>query len=298
MTPDLNPRNRGPSWGFRAIIALDRWLPEAVFKPLRQLGSWMALGLLTKERRNSRAYLQLVLDRRPGPLDGFRHFFAFTEALVLKLRVANGRHHEAQWAPGSDDFRLVMENQEQALLGSLHLGHSDVTGFLFASRLRHRIAMVRERRGNAGDVDRMLARFGGWVTLIWVNESENLLFALKAAIAEGRSVAMKCDRHEYSAKTDVFHFLGARRRFPTTIYHLGLIFNLPVLHAYGMPGENGRSVVYSSPAWRPDPQLSRSRNLELAHEHFQAFLGEVETVLRQHPYQWFNFIPLNPAEPT
>ena len=287
-------RNPGPSWGFRVILALDRLVPEAIFRPIRQLGAWGAVALMPEERRHSREYLTAVLGRPPRWIDVYRQFSAFTETLMLKLRVANGRYLQARWAPGPDDFRQTLTKGEQALLGSLHLGHSDLTGFVFSQRMKHRIAMVRERRGNAADVDRLLAHFGGWVAMIWVNESENLLFALKNAIADGRSIVMKCDRFEYTAKTEAFDFLGARRRFPTTIYHLGLIFHLPVLHAFAVPGARGETVVYSSPTWRANPEQSRADNLKLAHDHFQAFLSLVETVLREQPYHWFNFLPLNP----
>jgi predicted LPLAT superfamily acyltransferase len=291
------PRNPGPSWGIRAVETLDRVLPGVVFRPLVALGTVVAIVCLAEERRHSRAYLTQILPRRPTFRDLFRHFFAFTETLILKLQIAGGRQQEAHWGPGSEDFQHAMASGQQSLLGSLHLGHSDLTGFMFARRLKHRIAMVREKRGNSQDVDRMLERFGGWVTLIWVNESENLLFALKNAVQEGRSIAMKCDRHEFSAKTHPFQFLGGKRLFPTTIYHLSLIFQLPVLHAFSVPGHKGESIVYAAPAWRPDPARSRNDNLAAAHVHFQAFLDEVERVLRQQPYQWFNFTPLNPLVP-
>ena len=35
-----------------------------------------------------------------------------------------------------------------------------------------------------------------------------------------------------------------------------------------------------------------------AHEHFQNFLRQVEGLLREQPYLWFNFTPLNPPAPT
>jgi predicted LPLAT superfamily acyltransferase len=132
------------------------------------------------------------------------------------------------------------------------------------------------------------------VTFIWVNEPENLLFALKDAIAAGGSVALKCDRLEFSAKNEAFEFLGARRLFPFTIYHLALIFQRPVVLCVGLPARPGLSIVHSSPLFRPVPSAGRAVNLAQARAHFQEFLTRLEGFLRDDPLLWFNFTPLNP----
>ena len=295
MKPRGQVRNPGPSWGYRFIHACDRLLPEWLFRILRQAGSWGAVLLMTAQRRHSRDYLHAVL-RRPARLtEVYRHFHAFTEFLVLRLRVAHGAHQPARFAPGADHFAAFMAEGHPTLLGSLHLGHSDLLGFLFAGKTGHRIFMVRERRGNSEDVERLLGRYRDCVSIIWANDPQNLLFVLKEAVAGGGSVAMKCDRVEFSARTESFEFLGARRQFPFTIYHLALIFDLPVLLAIGVPGAAGESVVHSSTRWERDPALDKAENLARARLHFQAFLNRVEDVLREQPYQWFNFIPFGPG---
>lgn len=287
-------RNPGPNWGFQFLRFCDRVLPELFFKPARAIGTWIAVAVMPKQRHHSLMYLAAILKRRPTLLDVFRHFFAFEESLMHKLRVANGREHRTVVAPGSVHFKEYLHSGKHAFLGTFHVGRSDLLGFLLGPREQHRVFMVRHRVGNSHDTDKLGALFGKWLTFIWVNEPENLLFALKDAIASGGSVAMKCDRLEFSSKTEAFHFLGAPRLFPFTIYHLALIFNLPVLLSVGTPGEPGVSVLHSSPIWFPDPAVTRKENLSRAHEHFQEFLQHVETLLQGNPYLWFNFTELNP----
>jgi predicted LPLAT superfamily acyltransferase len=156
--------------------------------------------------------------------------------------------------------------------------------------------MVRQRVGNSHDTEVLGARFAQWVTFIWVNEPENLLFALKDAVAAGGSVALNCDRIEFSAKTEAFKFLGAKRLFPFTIYHLALIFKLPVVLSVGLPGGPGHSIIHSSPLFRPD-SAGKPANLARARTHFQDFLTRLEGFLRADPLIWFNFTPLNPLAP-
>lgn len=291
------PRNPGPSWGIRFLLLCDRVLPEPLYRPLRAAGTWCALAGMSAQRAHSRAYLRAVLGREPSRLEVFRHFFAFTEVLMLKLRVAAGRPHRGVLGPGGEEFRRLVHAGEDALLGTFHVGHSDLVGFLLGGQEKRRVTMVRQRMGNSADVEQLGEAFGRWVTFLWVNERDNLVFTLKDALSAGGCVALQCDRVEFSSRTEVFAFLGARRRFPFTIYHLALLFSRPVLLSVGVPGAPGESVIHASPRWAPDPLASRAQNLASAHAHFQGFLALVESLLRINPYWWFNYIELNPAEP-
>lgn len=293
--PSHPARNPGPSWGYAFLRIADRVIPERLYRPLRAAGTWIALAGMSAQRRHSRDYLRIVLGREPSGREVFRHFFAFEEMLMLKLRVARGRPHRGVLAPGADDFQTFLHSTEPAFLGTFHFAHSDLTGFMFGGQEKRRITLIRQRVGNSTDTDRLSQRFSEWVSIIWVNDPENLLFAIKDAVASGSSIALKCDRLEFSAKREAFHFLGARRWFPFTIYHLAHIFQQPVLLTIGVPGAPGETVVHSSPVWRADPALPREQNLAAARAHFQAFLLRIEQHLRVHPEWWFNFQELNPV---
>jgi predicted LPLAT superfamily acyltransferase len=110
-------------------------------------------------------------------------------------------------------------------------------------------------------------------------------------------VALKCDRLGHSAKTEAFDFLGARRRFPFTLYHLAVLFRRPVLLCVGVAGRGGPdSLVHCSPLFEPGDR-GREEDFARARAHFQDFLRLVERLLREDPYRWFNFLPLNPPIP-
>ena len=292
MSPPAS-RNPGPSWGFRFICACDSILPEFLFRPLRQLGTWASLPLMPPQYAHSREYLTALHGRPPSAREIFRHFFAFEEFLLLRLRVARGGAHRGVLVPEATGFHALLHSGEPALLGTFHFGHSDLTGFLLGRQEQRKVYMVRQRVGNSHDTELLGNQFADWVKFIWVNEPQNLLFALKDAIAEGGSVALKCDRIDFSAKTEAFDFLGAKRIFPFTIYHLALIFRRPVVLSVGIPDRPGVSLVHSSPLFRPD-EAGKSANLARARIHFQDFLSQLETFLRQDPNLWFNFLPLNP----
>ena len=289
-------RNPGPSWGYRFMRGCDLVLPEFLFKPMRALGTWVALALMAEQRRHSRAYLAIVLGRRPRLRDVFRHFFAFEEVLMLKLRVANGRSHQGVLDRDATDFHDWLAGGRPALLGTFHVGTSDLLGFLLGGRERRRVYLVRQRVANSHDVEKLAALFGDVVRFVWVNQPEEMLFALKEAALRGDgAIALQCDRLEFSSRAEAFDFLGTRRMFPFTIYHLALIFEMPVLLSIGVPSSDPAiSTLHSSSAFVPLPGESRAATLVRARAHFQGFLATVEAVLRAQPYLWFNFLPLNP----
>lgn len=286
---DLARRNPGPSWGYRFMRLLDRALPEAIFRPLRCAGTWVAVAALPRERRCSREYLRSVLGREASIAHVFRHFFAVCEALILRLRVAGGRPHLCVLEAGAGDFGAWLKSERPALLGTFHIGDSDLTGFMLAGQEHRRVHIVRLRVGNSHDTDALAARVGDGLRFVWVNEPGELLFALKEAGASGDSVAMQCDRPGHSSRTEAFEFLGARRSFPFTIYHLALIFGRPVFLSFAEPFGPGETLVHASPVFEPAAGEPREAALGRAREHFQGFLRRVEAHLRANPYQWLNF---------
>jgi predicted LPLAT superfamily acyltransferase len=292
----LPARNPGPSWGYRFLCGCDAVLPEVIFRPLRWLGTAIALANMPAQRAHSRAYLAAITGRAPSWRDVLRHFFAFEEFMMLRLRVARGQPHRGELAADAAGFRDLLASGEPALLGTFHFGHSDLTGYLLGPQENRRVFMLRQHLENSHDTEILGAHFARWVSFIWVNDPANLLFALKDAVAAGGSVALQCDRLGFSAKLEAFQFLGARRVFPFTIYHLALIFRRPVVLSVGLPAGPGRSTIHSSPLFRPD-DAGKAANLARARAHFQEFLARIETFLRADPTLWFNFTPLNPPAP-
>ncbi|WP_152032705.1 hypothetical protein [Ereboglobus luteus] len=290
-------RNPGPSWGYGFLRAVDFLLPEFVYKPIRGIGTLIAMAFMPAQRRHSREYLALALNRRPTTRDVFRHFFAFEESLMTKLRVLNGRPHKTVYAPGADDARQWMENGGPAFLGTFHVGDSDLQGFLIGdelhARVHNKVHIVRERVGNSHDTEKLAEKFGGRIEFIWVNDPREMIYAMKDAALTDNAIALQCDRCEHSARTAEFDFLGVRRRFPITIYILAAIFKRPVILTFGVPQTPGLAVLHSPPRFDPIPGEPRSATLARGQKHFQDFLHHLEKILREKPYVWFNFLPWN-----
>lgn len=290
-----SPRNPGPGWGFAFLLWAEKWWPRWVFRPLLMTGTWVAVASMPAQRAHSRAYLEVVLGRSPRWVDVWRHFFAFTDLLMMNLKTGCGAPINCRLAPDNRDaFEQLLQSSQPALFGTFHFGCSDLLGYLLSAHGR-RVSIIRLQVGNSADTRLLGQRFAGKVSFLWVNNPATLLFDLKQAIESGSSLALKCDRLEYTAKTASFHFLGGNRIFPFTIYHLAVLFEKPVAFCVAVPGQTSRDIdVFASPVFYPNPAISRDENLQIAHRHFQAVLNALETKVREHPFFWFNFLPLNP----
>ena len=292
------PRNPGPTWGYGFMLGLERWSPRWFFRAALMAGTWVGLAFMPRQRAHSRAYLAVVLGRPARLVEVWRHFFAFANYLMLKLRAGRGAPVTCTVDPAHEaELAALLRTGRPAFFGSFHFGGSDLLGYLL-SDLGRRVTILRMRVGNSPDTRLLAERFGGQVSVLWINDPANLLFDLKAAIEAGESLALKCDRLELSAKTAPFRFLGATRLFPFTIYHLAILFDRPVVFCTAVPADGADTLrVFSSPVFTPDPAADRPVNTAAAHRHFQAVLTQLETLVRDHPFLWFNFLPLNPVAP-
>jgi predicted LPLAT superfamily acyltransferase len=292
------PRNPGPSWGYAFLCWAERWWPRWFFRFMLRVGTWIGLARMPGQRAHSRAYLAVVFGRPARLIEVWRHFFAFADFLMLKLRAGEGAPVRCTLEPENEAaFEALLRSGRPALFGTFHFGGSDLLGYLLSERGR-RVTIIRQRVGNSDDTRMLGERFAAQVSFLWINDPATLLFDLKAAIEAGESLALKCDRLEFSARTEPFQFLGARRVFPFTLYHLALMFDRPVVFCTAVPGMTGDELrVFASTVFTADPAAGRAANLALARVHFQAVLTQLEALVRANPYLWFNFLPLNPEAP-
>ena len=284
-------RNPGPRWGYRFLVCASSRLPGFIFRPCLWLGTAVGVCAMPAQRRASRTYLRMALKRRPKFSEVVDHFYAFSDSLIRVLRVARGQTLKMRFAEGfRADFETSTQRPGPVLYGTFHLGDGDLLGY-FLTDFGLRVKMVRLQVGNSDETRWMEQQFGESVSFIWVDKPENMLFALRSAIEEGQSLALKCDRIEGARKTETFPSMGQKRTFPFTIYWLSLLFNIPVVFSFGIHRSEWTTGVLAIPSFLPDKGLSRTENLARARAHFSSVLEQVENILKENPYLWFNFEP-------
>lgn len=282
---DAPPRNPGPAGGYHLLVFFHKTLPRFFFDFLVRIGSLIALGGMRNQRAESRRYLGMVLGRKATFFDVWRHFNTFAQTLVFRLIVGETKDPKLllpHWH--GDEFMTLARSEAQVLYGSFHIGCGDLLGYALSEGFCP-VYMIRLRMGNSHDTERFGRSYHG-VKLLWANEPQDVLLGINRAVGEGASITMLCDRTDYSSRTEVFDFLGGRRNFPFTIYHLSAIYRMPVAFCFAI--YNGRNVETFAP--KPfHPSGNKGEILEAGRVHFQGVLHDVERLLKDNPCHWFNF---------
>jgi predicted LPLAT superfamily acyltransferase len=295
LVPPPSGRNPGPPFGLHLLHLADRWLPAPCHRAAIHLGTSLAVALMRDRRAASAEYLQQLRGHPASSADLHQHFTSFTQSLIQRLRLSRGIRpsfyfHQPDQA---QDFEKLCRSSQPALFGTFHVGQSDLLGCML-SDFGRRIALVRHRVGNSLDIDTIEKTFAQWVQILWINDPENFLFELKDALQSGLSIGLQCDRITFGGRLVSLDFLGARRPFPFTIYHLSKMFGFPVAFAFaGQADAAGNIPVLAPPVFYPQ---NHARPLDAAKAHFQATLRLLEDYLLEHPFIWYNFEPLNPPE--
>ena len=111
------------------------------------------------------------------------------------------------------------------------------------------------------------------------------IFELDNALTSGEIVSMPADRMLGSTKSVTKEFLGLPAKFP-----LGP-FNIATMRGYNVIAVNVVKVKWNAYAIRVvdlpyDKEASRREQVAQLSE---AYVRELERVVRKYPYQWFNF---------
>jgi predicted LPLAT superfamily acyltransferase len=285
------PANPGPSWGYAFLSFTGKYLPDKLFYFLLGIGTAVGLVLMPKQRGYSREYLNLIFKRPSTRIEQWRHFFALTKSLIKKLRVGDGCQTDFTYHPEfpTGDFQTLMTSATPAILGTFHMGHCDLLGCML-SNFSQKVAMVRLKMDNSKDTEFLEKQFGNSIHFLWINEPEEFLFALKNALETEFTLALQCDRPEFSQRSEVFDFLNSKRLFPITIYQLAYLFKRPVAFAFACDAKD-KDKIQVIPSAVFHPLSDRKENEKAGIEHFKSVLKIVETILKEHPYIWFNFLP-------
>jgi predicted LPLAT superfamily acyltransferase len=288
---DDEPRNPGPAGGYHLLVIFHRILPKFLFNFLVGMGSLIAMSGMRPQRKSSRRYLRIVLGREPTLRDVWRHFYAFAQTLVFRLEVGSSKDpklHLPHWQ--GDAFMTLVRSHAQIFYGTFHIGCADLLGYELSEGFCP-VYMIRLKKANSHDTERFERSYQG-VKFLWANDPQSVLFGIHKAIGEGASITMQCDRADYASRNEEFEFFGEKRPFPITIYHLSAIYKMPVAFCFAI--YNGRHVETYAP--KPfQPVGTKKEILQAGREHFQEVLRLVEQLLKDNPYQWFNFDEKEPG---
>ena len=230
---------------------------------------------------------------QPIRLSVLRHFMSFTDTLLDKLDVWNGKLGLEQVTlidPGNACTQLRQEGRGQMLVAA-HLGNLEVCRAL--AELGEQVTMnVLVHTKHAEQFNRLLGEAGAThLRLIQVSELDAaIMLQLSERLERGEWLAIAGDRVPLTGSRTVnVNFLGKPAAFPQGPWLLAGLLQCPVNLIHCLKIDNRYQVIIEPFAERL--QWKRSERDAVIRHWTQRYADQLAQRCLDAPLQWFNFYP-------
>lgn len=272
------------------LVAMTRVLP----RPLLSFCLWFISAYYLVLHRAPRSaaihYWQQVQSRAPWYCI-WKHFYTFARVSVDRLiMLKNGfAAFDIQFAPDVDFDQLRALNKGAIFLVN-HLGNFDVLRQGAISAGLPRIKIVLDTRQNPQFM-RLLSLQNPQMAADIIDVADggyDLALKLADAVAQGFWVGIMADRIQAQEATTTVSFMGKPASVPFTPWQIASILGVPVYGCFGVFCGGNRYRIYLRKIADTLAASRKTRN-ELLHLNLHRYFAEVENIVRQYPYNWFNF---------
>lgn len=240
-------------------------------------------------RRASRDYLRRALNRTPGWLDMYRHFFCFAATVHDRIYLINRRYDLFDIEIHGKDMILPLIHAGNGIfLMGAHLGSFEVVRAIGRQLPGLRVAMVMHE-DNAQKINSMLAAINpeASMDIIPLGRIDSML-QVQERLHDGMLVGMLADRTLGDEPMTNIDLLGDPAPLPTGPFRMAALLRRPVVFMVGLyMGGNRYQIHFETLAdFSSIPQGQRDAAVQNAIARYTELLNRYT---RLAPYNWFNF---------
>lgn len=208
--------------------------------------------------------------------------YRFAQVIVDRFAMYAGRRFDVEM-DGYEEFVRLNEADGGFMMLNSHVGSFELAGYTLRSDRKRINALVfgGENESVMDGREGMFSRTN--VRMITITSDMSYLFVLSGALAGGEIVTMSADRCSPGSRTIRCSFLDGEAAFPQGPFALAVSRDVPVLAVFVIKVSAKAYRVFVRRI-RPDGSC-RDRQRGLA----EAFVAELEGIVRRYPEQWFNF---------
>jgi len=181
--------------------------------------------------------------------------------------------------------KLTKDNSGFILLGS-HIGGFDILQYLTPKYGQAKIMMDISHNSMITDI---LYNLNPVMLDAVINVNDNnALLEVKEALDDARFVAILADRSINGRKTIQCSLLGGDVSVPKYPFTLSYILKKPTIVFFGIyMGGNKYEIHFKElKSNYKEGRIARESNIE---KDAQVYVSYIEDIVREHPYNWFNF---------
>ena len=239
-------------------------------------------------RRVSAAYLKRALGRRAGGREVFRHVSTFANVLLDRVFFLGGRSEGYSLdVEGAETLTAILEAGKGCVLLGAHVGSFDLMR-AFGRMSPVPVNPVMFRRPG-GVFSKLVEAIDPEMTKRIIDIGKpGAMLAVEEAVRRGEVVGFLGDRVPGPHRHMAVRFLGDMAEFPTGPLVLASLVRAPVVLFFGVrTGPRRYKVMFEHFAERIE--LRRATRGEDTRLWLERYVARLESVCRDHPYNWFNF---------
>ncbi|MDR2690740.1 MAG: lysophospholipid acyltransferase family protein [Dysgonamonadaceae bacterium] len=222
-------------------------------------------------------------------LKTYRNHYLFGQMLLDRFAVYAGKKNKFEVEiSGNEHFTRLSEGEKGFIIAGSHTGNFELSGYLFHSGRKR--MNVLTFAGETGTIrkNRMKLMGKNNIRTIPVLSDMSHLFTVHAALRNGEIVNIPCDRFSGSGKSLRCRFLNGQTRFPTSAFTFAVRCDVEVLALFCMKVSAKKYRIFIRPvvALQKENADKRRKKEELLTD---AYVRELEKIVRQFPEQWFNY---------
>lgn len=214
----------------------------------------------------------------------YRNMCVFAQVVVDKFAMYAGKKFTIE-LDGYDNFLRLSDGESGFVQLSSHIGNYEIAGYSLVAEKKRFNALVFGGEKESVMENRSKMFNGNNIRMIPMRADMSHLFVIDRALADGEILSMPADRVFGSQKAFSLEFLGGEANFPQGPFIVAATRRVPMLFVAVMKKKAKTYHVTVRELSQPATGSTKERALKLA----QAYVGELEQVLRKHPLQWYNY---------
>ena len=208
----------------------------------------------------------------------------FGQVVIDKFAMYAGKKFQIKMK-GYELYQKLAEKPNAFIQLSSHIGNYEIAGYSLKADQKAFNALVYfgEKESVMKNRDHIFKDAN--IHMIPVSPDMSHLFDINAALSRGEVVSMPADRIWGSPKKISKSFLGANTSFPYGPFSIATMRSLDVIAVNVMKTATRQYTIYITPL-SYDKEANRKIQIDQLSD---AYLQELEKMLRQYPMQWYNY---------
>jgi len=240
-------------------------------------------------RFSSNKYLQRIPSKNGNIWQVINHIHHFAAVILDRLYFLTGR---------MDMFNLQVNNREclnevivsdkGAILLGAHIGSFDASRCVAEEDSRASLKILMHRNHNAM-ITKIMDELNPSLADLVIDLTDSfVLLKIKEELTKGCLIGILGDRVLKTEKEVKCNILGGAINIPEAPFSLAIILGVPIIVFFAIYDHSNKYILYHFKIY-DGKKIKRSERKQAINDVAQLYVEKVEFIVKEHPYNWFNF---------